>query len=103
MMIFQYYLDDATGAAVVGFVFLVGTTIGSLVSVKFSAVFSGMGVLAGAFISFTVVFFRIRYMLVHLDEHIYCRGNIVNTKAKRSIFKKRKEEQQKVVVYSFNK
>ncbi len=103
MMIFQYYLDDATGAAVVGFVFLVGTTIGSLVSVKFSAVFSGMGVLAGAFISFTVVFFRIRYMLVHLDEHSYCRGNIVNTKAKRSIFKKRKEEQQKVVVYSFNK
>lgn len=103
MMIFQYYLDDANGAAAVGLIFVLGTVAGSLISVRFSAAFAGLGVMMGAFLSFTAAFFRIRYMLMHLDEHIYCRGNIINGKAKPHIFKRKKEEQKKVVVYSFNK
>lgn len=102
MMIFQYYLDDGGGAVLVSLIFVLGSTVGSLVSVHFAPVFAGCGVLFGVFLSFTFAFFRIRYMLIHLDEHIYCRGNIVNMQ-KRKGFGRKKEEKRKVVVYSFNK
>lgn len=103
MMIFQFYLDDAGGAALVGLVFLVGTAFGSCVSVRLPAAFAGGGVLFGAFAGFTVVFFRIRNKLIHLDEHIYCRGNVGAVQVKRHPFKKDKERQDKVTVYSFKK
>ncbi len=102
MMIFQFYLDDAGGAAGVGLLFLAGTTVGSCIAVRLPAVFAGSGVLFGAFLGFTAAFFRIRYKLIHLDEHIYCRGNIAEEKVKRHFFKKRDKQQAKVVVYSFN-
>lgn len=98
MMIFQFYLDDAGGAATVGLVFWVGTVIGSLISVNLPAVYAGAGVLFGALISFTLVFFKIRYKLIHLDEHIYCRGKLTEEDKK----KKRDKEAKKVVVYSFH-
>jgi uncharacterized membrane protein len=101
MMIFLFYLDDAIGAAVVSFVFLIGSTIGSLVSVNLPAVYAGGGVLFGSLIGFTVVFFRIRYKLVHLDEHIYCRGQIAEEDKKRKWYKQKEPE--KVVIYSFHK
>lgn len=103
MMIFQFYLDDAGGAALVGLVFLVGTALGSCVSVRLPAAFAGGGVLFGAFSGFTVVFFRIRNKLIHLDEHIYCRGNVGAIQVKRHPFKKDKERQAEVTVYSFKK
>lgn len=102
MTIFQYYLDDGGGAVLVGLIFMLGNTVGSLISVHFAPVFAGCGVLFGTFLSFTFAFFRIRYMLVHLDEHIYCRGNVVSMK-KRKRFGKKKEEKRRVIIYSFNK
>jgi uncharacterized membrane protein len=101
MMIFQYYLDDAGGAAFGGFLFMAGTAAGSLVCVKFSPAFAGCGVVFGAFISFSFIFFRIRYKLMHLDEHIFCRGNVAAISVKKRVAEQKKEEQKKVVVYSF--
>lgn len=101
MTIFQYYLDDGGGAAFTGFLFMVGTAAGSAISMALPPVFAGSGVLAGAFIGFTFAFFRIRHKLIHLDEHIYCRGNILNLQEKKRIWKRDKEEQEKVEVYSF--
>ncbi len=102
MTIFQYYLDDGGGAVLVGLIFMLGSTAGSMISIHFPPVFAGCGVLFGAFLGFTYAFFRIRHMLIHLDEHIYCRGNVVSMK-KQKRFGKKKEEKKKVVVYSFNK
>lgn len=103
MMIFQFYLDDAKGAAFVGFVFMAGTIAGSYIAVDFPPVFAGSGVLFGAFLGFTTCFFRIRSKLIHLDEHIYCRGNVVGVEEKKRFLRKNKKEQEKVVVYSFNR
>lgn len=103
MMIFQYYLDDAGGAAFVGFVFMAGTALGSCVSVRLPAAFAGGGVLFGAFLGFTVVFFRIRNKLIHLDEHIYCRGNVGEVQVKKHSSKMDNREQAEVAVYSFKK
>lgn len=103
MMIFQFYLDDAPGALMVSVLFCLGAAIGSLFSVRFTVAFSGCGVLFGAFLGFSTAFFRIRSKLIHLDEHIYCRGNIAAVKVKRRLMNKKTGKQEKVVVYSFNK
>lgn len=103
MMIFLYYLDDAKGAALAGFIFMLGTVVGSCISVRLSAVFAGGGVLFGAFLGFTVVFFRIRSKLIHLDEHIFCRGNIGAVQVKKHFSHKDDKKQTKVVVYTFNR
>lgn len=103
MMIFQFYLDDAKGAALVGFIFMIGTIVGSYISVRFPATFAGSGVLFGAFLGFTVVFFRIRNKLIHLDEHIFCRGNVGAVQVKKHFSHKDDKKQTKVVVYTFNR
>lgn len=97
MMIFLFYLDDAGGAAMVGFVFLVCSTLGCLVSVRMPAVLSGGGVLLGTLAGFTTAFFRIRYMLRHIDEHIYCRDSLLGEERRR---RRSGERNKNVVVYS---
>lgn len=105
LMIFQYYLDDRSGAQTVGFLFMTGTIIGSLISVRLPAVFAGLGVFFGSLVGFTAAFFRIRYKLIHLDEHIFCRASLAESMEKKKKWKKKKEEktEEKVVVYSFTK
>lgn len=77
MMIYLYYLDDAPGAAVVGVVLVVGALLGSLVAVHLPPAAAGLGAAFGALCGFTTAFFRIRHILVHLDSHIFGRGQIV--------------------------
>lgn len=77
LMIYQFYLDDAKGAAASGAVFLTGIFLGSLWSVHLPPALAGLGVVIGASCGFTAAFFRIRYKLIHLDRHIYGRGKIV--------------------------
>lgn len=103
LMIFQFYLDDAPGALLVSSLFWLGAVAGSILSVRFTVTFAGCGVLFGAFLGFSAAFFRIRHKLIHLDEHIYCRGNIAAIRVSRRLAKKKNEKQEKVVVYSFNK
>ncbi|MDE7446446.1 MAG: exopolysaccharide Pel transporter PelG [Lachnospiraceae bacterium] len=103
LMIFQFYLDDAPGALLAGALFWLGAVAGSFLSVRFTVTFAGCGVLFGAFLGFSAAFFRIRHKLIHLDEHIYCRGNIAAIRVNRRLAKKKNEKQEKVVVYSFSK
>ena len=37
----------------------------------------GMGLVAGSFTGFTIAYFRLRFMERHMDEHIFCGGQIV--------------------------
>lgn len=94
-MIYLFYLDDAKGAAAVGAVFLTATLLGSLWSVYLPPALAGLGVVIGASCGFTVAFFRIRYMLIHLDKHIYGRGKIVRQ------IKTITKQQSTTTVYSF--
>lgn len=102
LMIFQFYLDDAPGALLASMLFLLGTAAGSLLSVRFTPVFAGAGVLFGAFSGFTTAFFRIRHKLIHLDEHIYCRGNISGIQTKKQLKGRKNIKPEKVVIYSFH-
>ena len=77
LIIFQYYFEDLKGALFTAIGFCAGTLLGSLIAVHLSAAFYGVGVWIGSVIGFTMAYFRLRWMEKHLDEHIFCRGNIM--------------------------
>ena len=76
-IIFLYYFEDLNGALVTAGCFCLGTFFGSLIAVNLSHIFYGFGVWVGAMIGFVVAYLRLRWMEHHLDEHMFCRGNIM--------------------------
>ena len=43
----------------------------------------GMGLVAGSFTGFTIAYFRLRFMERHMDEHIFCGGQLFTVKRER--------------------
>lgn len=76
-IIFLYYFEDLDGALVTAVCFCVTTLAASLAATHFSAIFYGAGVWAGAVAGFVAAYLRLRWMETHLDEHIFCRGDIM--------------------------
>lgn len=76
-IIFLYYFEDLNGALFTAIGFCVSTLLGSLIAVHLSAIFYGIGVWVGAVIGFTVAYIRLRWLEKHLDEHMFCRGNVM--------------------------
>ena len=76
-IIFLYYFEDLKGALITAVSFCAGTFLFSLVAIHLSHIFYGIGVWVGSVIGFTVVYMRLRWMEKNLDEHMFCRGNIM--------------------------
>ena len=76
-IIFLYYFEDLKGALTTAISFCGGTFLASLVAVHLSSIFYGTGVWVGSVIGFVVAYMRLRWMEKHLDEHMFCRGNIM--------------------------
>ena len=76
-IIFLYYFEDLKGALLTAVSFCAGTFLASLVAVHLSSIFYGTGVWVGSVTGFVVAYMRLRWMEKHLDEHMFCRGNIM--------------------------
>lgn len=76
-IIFLYYFEDLYGALLTSVSFCVTTLAGSLIAVHLSSIFFGAGIWAGSVTGFVVAYMRLRRMEKHLDEHMFCRGNIM--------------------------
>ena len=76
-IIFLYYFEDLNGALLTAMSFCAGTFIASLVAVNLSHTFYGGGVWVGSAIGFVTAYLRPRWMEQNLDEHMFCRGNIM--------------------------
>ena len=76
-IIFLYYFNDLTGAAITSLSFCLVTFVGSIFSTHLPELWYGMGVVLGAFTGWTVAYIRLRYMERHLDAHIFCKGPIL--------------------------
>ena len=76
-IIFLYYFNDLTGAALTAVSFCLVTFLGSLFATHLSELWYGIGLVMGAFTGWTVAYFRLRYMERHLDAHIFCKGSIL--------------------------
>ena len=76
-IIFLYYFEDLNGALLTAMSFCAGTFLASLVAVNLSHTFYGGGVWVGSAIGFVTAYLRLRWMEQNLDEHMFCRGNIM--------------------------
>lgn len=76
-IIFLYYFEDLNGALVTAVCFCVTTLAASLAATHLGSIFYGAGVWAGAVAGFVAAYLRLRWMEKHLDEHIFCRGDIM--------------------------
>ena len=76
-IIFLYYYDDLTGAALTSLSFCLVTFAGSMIAKNLPELWYGIGVVAGAFTGWTVAYLRLRYMERNLDIHIFCKGSIL--------------------------
>lgn len=76
-IIFLYYFEDLNGALFTAVCFCLGTFLASLATVNLSHIFYGTGIWIGSVIGFTVAYLRLRWLERNLDEHMFCRGNIM--------------------------
>ncbi len=76
-IIFQYYFEDLKGALVTAVCFCTGTFLASLIATNLSHIFYGFGIWMGSLIGFCIAYIRLQWMEKHLDEHMFCRGNII--------------------------
>ena len=76
-IIFLYYFEDLQGALMTAAGFCVTTLVGSMIATNLSSIFYGGGIWLGSVVGFVTAYLRLRWMEKHLDEHIFCRGNIM--------------------------
>ena len=76
-IIFLYYFNDMKGAVWTSVVFCLVTFVGSIISTHLSAIWYGMGVVAGSFAGWTMAYFRLRWVEKNMDMHIFCSGTLI--------------------------
>lgn len=76
-IIFLYYFEDLKGALLTAVCFCLGTFLASLAAVHMSSIFYGFGIWVGSVIGFVVAYARLWWLERNLDEHMFCRGNII--------------------------
>ena len=74
-----FYFNDNWGAMFTAFLFFVTTFLGTLVSCHLRMELYGLGVFFGAIVSWTFVFFRLRFLRKHFDAHIFCDMKVLNS------------------------
>ena len=77
IIIFLYYFNDLTGAAMTGVGFFLATWLGSFYATKLPVIWYGIGLVFGATVGFVIAYLRIRHTEKTLDIHIFCNGNIL--------------------------
>lgn len=76
-IIFLYYFNDLDGALVTALTFCVTTFVGSVIATYLPEIWYGLGVVVGAFAGWFVAYHRLKWLEEHLDEHVFCRGNLL--------------------------
>lgn len=76
-IIFLYYFNDLKGAVLTALSFVLATLVGSFVSTHLTPMWYGIGLVFGAFVGWTVSYFRLRWVERMLDIHIFCKGNLM--------------------------
>lgn len=77
LMLYLYYFNDLTGAALSSVIFAVVTFLGSLLSMHLPVIWYGLGFTIASLCAFTFSYFRLRWIERRLDHFIFCRGSIL--------------------------
>lgn len=76
-IIFLYYFNDLTGSAITAFVFCLVTFLGSVIATHLTAIWYGIGLVAGSTAGWCMAYYRLRKMEKTLDVHVFCNGTIM--------------------------
>lgn len=79
-ILFLYYFNDLKGAVLTAVFFFATTLAGSIFATHLPDIWYGTGMLIGAFVGWTVAYFRLRWVAKNLDRHIFCRGSLLKSK-----------------------
>ena len=60
--------------------FCAAVLAGSILCLQLPAYWYALGVFAGSVLGFSFAYFRVRWVERHLDEHIFCRGSLLQEK-----------------------
>lgn len=74
--IFLYYFSDNSGALLVAIPFALLVLLGAIAATDLSSIWYGIGLVFGSFCAFTMGYFRLRWVEKHMDEHVFCEGNL---------------------------
>ena len=76
-IIFLYYFNDLTGSLLTAGVFCLSTFVCSLFAIHMTEIWFGIAVFVGSFLGWCVAYYRLSWLEDNLDEHIFCRGNLL--------------------------
>ena len=75
-IIFLYYFNDLTGAMLATIGSCSVTFVMSIVSYRWGYLWYGTGLVLGSLVGFTIGYLRLRWVERHMDEHIFCNGDL---------------------------
>lgn len=76
-IIYQYYFSDLNGAFITALSFCAVSFLGSMSAAKLTPEWYGLGLISGAFVGWTVAYWRLHLVEKNLDVHIFCNGTIM--------------------------
>ena len=76
-IIFLYYFNDLTGSLLTAGTFCLSTFSCSLAATHLTEIWYGIGVFLGSLLGWCVAYYRLNWLESNLDEHIFCRGNLL--------------------------
>ncbi len=79
-IILLYYYNDLNGAVLTAAGFCIVTCLGSMVSRHLPVIWYGLGLIVGSMFGLMAAYLRLRWVEIHLDEHVFCRGVLFPTK-----------------------
>lgn len=76
-LLLLYYFSDLRGAVMTVLSFFIITLFGSMLAMRLTEIWYGIGLVAGSFTGWTVGYIRLRWVEKNLDTHIFCQGFIL--------------------------
>ena len=79
-IILLYYYNDLNGAVLTAGSFCLVTFLVSIYASRLTPIWYGLGVIVGSLTGYMIAYLRLRWVELHLDEHIFCRGTLFSTR-----------------------
>ena len=76
-LLLLYYFNDLTGAVMTVLSFFFVTLFGSILAMRLTEIWYGIGLVIGSFVGWSVAYMRLRWVEKNLDTHIFCQGFIL--------------------------
>ncbi len=82
-MLYLYYFEDLTGAALTGLLFCVMTMAWAMFGTQMPEMFYGIGPLVGSLCGWTYAYHHLQWVERNIDEHVFCNGRLLSVRTRK--------------------